>query len=203
MQAMIPHHSIAIMTSKRAQISDPRVRKLADEIIAAQEREISEMKYLIGDLEDRDESTAPDDAADPALGEVPVEVLSADVALEGAQIAGLDPATLQDTQIEQTLEGNRHCVFRYTSQGDPVFAFDPDADGDNAALVKVNDALIRMAFASNGQEAIAFQDGDIEITLTQEQQAQGWDADQTEATMVFEIASQLRVGYGGYIACLT
>ena len=54
MSAMIPHHSIAIMTSKRARISDPRVRKLADEIIAAQEREISEMKYLINDLEERD-----------------------------------------------------------------------------------------------------------------------------------------------------
>ena len=54
MSAMIPHHSIAIMTSERAQISDPRVRKLADEIIEAQEREIAEMKYLINDLEERD-----------------------------------------------------------------------------------------------------------------------------------------------------
>lgn len=54
MKAMIPHHSIAIMTSKRSQISDPRVRKLADEIIEAQEREISEMKYLARDLEARD-----------------------------------------------------------------------------------------------------------------------------------------------------
>ncbi|WP_031556269.1 DUF305 domain-containing protein [Parvularcula oceani] len=52
MRAMIPHHSIAIMTSERAQITDPRVRKLADEIIAAQEREIAEMKYLIADLEE-------------------------------------------------------------------------------------------------------------------------------------------------------
>lgn len=54
MKAMIPHHSIAILTSERAQISDPRVRKLADEIIAAQEREIAEMKYLAADLEARD-----------------------------------------------------------------------------------------------------------------------------------------------------
>jgi uncharacterized protein (DUF305 family) len=54
MKAMIPHHSIAIMTSERAQITDPRVRKLADEIIAAQRREISEMKYLINDLERAD-----------------------------------------------------------------------------------------------------------------------------------------------------
>lgn len=51
MKGMIPHHSIAILTSERAQISDPRVRKLADEIIEAQEREIAEMKYLIHDLE--------------------------------------------------------------------------------------------------------------------------------------------------------
>ena len=54
MKAMIPHHSIAIMTSKRAQISDARVRKLADEIIESQEREIAEMKYLVSDIEERD-----------------------------------------------------------------------------------------------------------------------------------------------------
>lgn len=52
MEAMIPHHSIAILTSERAQITDPRVRKLADEIIEAQRREISEMKYLTRDLEE-------------------------------------------------------------------------------------------------------------------------------------------------------
>ena len=53
MRAMIPHHSIAIMTSERANISDPRVRELADEIIASQRREIREMKALISDLEQR------------------------------------------------------------------------------------------------------------------------------------------------------
>ena len=51
MKAMIPHHSIAILTSERAHISDPRVRQLADEIIEAQRREIDEMKALIADLE--------------------------------------------------------------------------------------------------------------------------------------------------------
>ena len=51
MKAMIPHHSIAIMTSERAEISDPRVAQLAQEIIAAQRREIDEMKALIADLD--------------------------------------------------------------------------------------------------------------------------------------------------------
>ncbi|MDP4540253.1 DUF305 domain-containing protein [Qipengyuania sp. DY56-A-20] len=52
MQAMIPHHSIAIMTSERAHIRDPRVRKLAHDIILAQRREIAQMKYLIEDIEE-------------------------------------------------------------------------------------------------------------------------------------------------------
>lgn len=50
MSAMIPHHSIAIMTSERAQIEDPRVRELANKIIKAQRREIKEMKWLIDDI---------------------------------------------------------------------------------------------------------------------------------------------------------
>ncbi|MGQ7262479.1 DUF305 domain-containing protein [Vreelandella sp. V005] len=52
MKAMIPHHSIAILTSERAQIEDPRVRELADAIIETQREEIAEMKALIADLED-------------------------------------------------------------------------------------------------------------------------------------------------------
>ncbi|MCQ4312004.1 DUF305 domain-containing protein [Pseudomonas stutzeri] len=51
MKAMIPHHSIAILTSERASITDPRVRKLADQIIQAQREEIAEMKSLIEELE--------------------------------------------------------------------------------------------------------------------------------------------------------
>ena len=51
MKAMIPHHSIAVLTSERAQIRDPRVRALADGIIEAQVREIAEMERLIDDLE--------------------------------------------------------------------------------------------------------------------------------------------------------
>ena len=51
MQAMIPHHSIAILTSSRADIEDPRVQQLDDDIIKAQKREIAEMQALIEELE--------------------------------------------------------------------------------------------------------------------------------------------------------
>jgi hypothetical protein len=50
MEGMIPHHSIAILTSERAHIVDPRVRRLADAIIDAQRREIREMEWLIEDI---------------------------------------------------------------------------------------------------------------------------------------------------------
>jgi len=51
MRAMIPHHSLAITRSERAQIDDVRVCELAVEIIEAQQREIAEMDWLIEDIE--------------------------------------------------------------------------------------------------------------------------------------------------------
>ena len=51
MKSMIPHHSIAINNARKASISDPRVRELADEIIQSQVREIAEMKLLLQDIE--------------------------------------------------------------------------------------------------------------------------------------------------------
>jgi len=51
MSAMIPHHSIAILTSERAQLADVRVCELAVEISEAQRREIAEMSWLIDDID--------------------------------------------------------------------------------------------------------------------------------------------------------
>ncbi|MCI2393400.1 DUF305 domain-containing protein [Aliiroseovarius sp. N1F302] len=58
MKAMIPHHSIAVLTSERADISDPRVRALADAIIEAQRAEIEEMKRYITDIETNGDAPA-------------------------------------------------------------------------------------------------------------------------------------------------
>ena len=67
MKAMIPHHSIAINNARRAEISDPRVRALADEIIASQVREIAEMKLLLDDIERSGERGAAPLPARPAV----------------------------------------------------------------------------------------------------------------------------------------
>lgn len=62
-KAMIPHHSIAILTSERAHIEDQRVRELADSIIRAQRREIKEMQWLIRDIEENGKATTEAEAA--------------------------------------------------------------------------------------------------------------------------------------------
>lgn len=99
MRAMIPHHSIAIMTSERAQIEDPRVRKLADEIVAAQRREIAEMRALIDDVDAGDvaEDIYQDPAAAPgtvqdALSNTLISQLDLEpmTAVEAAQGTGRD-----------------------------------------------------------------------------------------------------------------
>jgi magnesium-transporting ATPase (P-type) len=51
LKGMIPHHSIAILTSERADIKDPEVKKLAEDIIEAQRKEIEQMKVMIKRLE--------------------------------------------------------------------------------------------------------------------------------------------------------
>ncbi|MBU2076198.1 MAG: DUF305 domain-containing protein [Actinobacteria bacterium] len=62
MKGMIPHHSIAILTSERAGIEDVRVRELADGIIAAQRKEIKEMDWLVADIDEHGPATTQEEA---------------------------------------------------------------------------------------------------------------------------------------------
>src|SRR6056297_2782916 len=87
MSAMIPHHSIAIMTSSRAELTDARVEKLAHEIVLAQNREISEMRYLVADIDASGETGG-------IYEDPPVEVGTLEEALKSTLIATLDPSPL-------------------------------------------------------------------------------------------------------------
>ncbi|OMQ16536.1 DUF305 domain-containing protein [Modestobacter sp. VKM Ac-2676] len=69
MKAMIPHHSLAITRSERAEITDVRVCQLAVEIIEAQEREIAEMEWLIEDIEENGEAETLEEARARAVPE--------------------------------------------------------------------------------------------------------------------------------------
>jgi uncharacterized membrane protein YsdA (DUF1294 family) len=62
MKGMIPHHSIAILTSEHADLDDVRVCELADSIIRAQREEIAEMDWLIDDIAENGEATTAEEA---------------------------------------------------------------------------------------------------------------------------------------------
>ena len=70
MKGMIPHHSIAILTSERAGIEDVRVRELADGIIAAQRKEIKEMDWLIADIDEHGPATTQEQADERPVPDV-------------------------------------------------------------------------------------------------------------------------------------
>ncbi|MEX0760744.1 MAG: DUF305 domain-containing protein, partial [Tistlia sp.] len=162
MKAMIPHHSIAILTSERARITDPRVRKLADEIIEAQEREIAEMKYLVNDLQVRDDEVQPVRAPEVA------RILPAEEAIAGAQVATLDPATMDESEIREAIGSGPRCAVRYTAAGGPVLAMSMASAGTPASgVVKVNGNLVLLEPGDGARDGeILLRAGPIRATAT-------------------------------------
>ena len=53
MRAMIPHHSSAIMTSKHADIRDPEVKQLSEQIIKSQQIEIGQMEKMLERMQEQ------------------------------------------------------------------------------------------------------------------------------------------------------
>lgn len=152
MRAMIPHHSIAIMTSSRAEITDPRVAKLAEAIVYAQDKEIAEMRYLIADISARGEAQ-PNDAAPEA------QVQSAADALETEVVATVDPEFLTEAEITKGLPDGATCVFTYTASSPAVLAVGPEA-----AVMKISGDLVRLDRADS-DGSMQFIDGPLSAEL--------------------------------------
>ena len=75
MSAMIPHHSLAITRSERAQIEDVRVCRLARDISEAQLLEIAEMEWLIQDIAENGVAESVDEAQSRPLPEFEASAL--------------------------------------------------------------------------------------------------------------------------------
>ena len=122
MRAMIPHHSIAILTSERAEIKDPRVRELADKIIAAQRREISEMKVLIADIEANGVKSEPHKGATEMLlgPKVPPANASAADVPEGFRAEVVLTGLTYPTSVEFDEDGTMYVAEAGYSYGDTV-----------------------------------------------------------------------------------
>lgn len=185
MKAMIPHHSIAILTSRRAEITDPRVAKLAEEIVVAQDREISEMRWLIEDI-DRNGEAGADVPLGETEGEVPVESLAE--ALATPVIAAVRPAPLSDDEIARALETGATCRFARAVDADPILA---TANGRGVA--KISGSLVVLT-----GEAPTLEAEGIRMTLTPPESDDGEGAD-----LIFDLTTEppLRVGFDGYWTC--
>ncbi len=132
MSAMIPHHSIAIMTSTRANLSDPRVQGLADSIAYAQDKEIAEMRYLIADI------TANGEGQPKAPTPAP-ELVDANEALATEVVAKVDPEFLTEDDIAKVFPEGGTCRFTYTESSPPVLI-----SGDDVALIRISGDLVRL-----------------------------------------------------------
>ncbi|MDQ3287604.1 MAG: DUF305 domain-containing protein [Pseudomonadota bacterium] len=206
MQAMVPHHSIAILTSERAQITDARVRKLADEIIAAQRREIAEMKYLIHELESGgDEVNALDETqAQPR----PVPAVEA---VSSANIATTDLEELDEAEVERVLGRNDYCSFSYGGNAGPVLAASSPAAGQDTGrgVVKIHGRLVEVqAMYDSAQDSVASSlsltaDGmRIAVEAAGVESTNAVDGERTRETNArLHLNAGLTVGYRGFYAC--
>ena len=193
MRAMIPHHSIAIMTSSRANISDPRVRKLADEIIYAQDKEIAEMRYLVNDIDANGDASAP-------AGDGAAQIVSLDEALSTAKIAILDLEFLTREDIAQLFPDGAECMFTYTTTSKPALAVG-GVDGGTAALAKISGDLVRL---ESGDAANVWRTGGMSVALSTPEGTGALESspgELQEADLVVELEAGLRAGYRGYYGC--
>jgi len=193
MRAMIPHHSIAIMTSGRANIEDARVRKLADEIIFAQDKEIAEMRYLINDIEAAGVSAEKQ-------GDAPSRIVSLDEALSTAKVAGIDAEFLKPGEVAQLFPDGAACSFHYTAESPASLAIG-EVDGARAALVKLSGDLIRLEVDASGETLSA--EG-IEMSLSAANDADNLavvGSELVEANLTFELEAGLSAGYRGFYSC--
>jgi hypothetical protein len=194
MQAMIPHHSIAILTSERSGIEDPRVRKLADEIIEAQRKEIAEMKYLIRALEREGVQSA-------RTPKPPAEEMPAREAVRTADLATTDVESMTDAELQRMLGSGPVCRFAYAAGDAAVAAATAPGAGASRGVIKLHGRLVPMnvRYETSAGEGFELSSDDVTLVASPYERAAGGDA--REANALLRIGNDLEVGYGGFYEC--
>lgn len=171
-------------------IQDPRVRKMADEIIAAQRREIAEMRFLIADISSGNVagSVYEDPAAEPGTVED---------ALSNTLISTLDLAPMPADQALRVLQAAAPCTFNRSPAADPILW----AHEGGVAAMKLNGVLIDLEATGEPQAGAAtFATAGATVTVRQLGAEADW---RQNAELVFELDQGLRVGYRGFYSCST
>ena len=178
MRAMIPHHSIAIMTSERAGFEDARVAKLAAAIAEAQKKEISEMRALVADLDAGKVVREVYEDPEPRTGTLKD-------ALDNTLLSELDLAPLP---ADAGPVGDT-CAFRRTRTEDPILI--ASADGD-AATVSLNGVILAL---EGGEDGKSFATEGLDIAIDPV------DAPRFDTRLTFSMTPGPTVSYGGFWSC--
>ena len=144
-----------------------------------------------------DAAPPPDDTLDPARAEAVPRIVDAEAAVASVHVPTVDPAVMNMAEVDQALGDAPYCVFRYTSEGGPVFATAFEADGTPIrGVVKLGGDLVLLEAAA-GETAAAYrlEAGSIRIEIMPLA-----DEDR-RATATFAIGEAMHAGYGGYHAC--
>lgn len=152
------------------------------------------------------QSEAPDDELQPVRATQTPRIASAHEALSGAHITALDPATMNNAEITKVIGDGPRCEFRYAMSGRPVLALSRSVDQPRSGVVKLNGVLVELkpssVYSYGWQLSVA---GPIRTNLEAPDLGNPTGLNrgkQTVMDLVFEIESELKVGYRGYYNCV-
>lgn len=160
------------------------------------------------------EADAPDDALRAIRAPEIVRIETVQAVLDGAHVPTLDPGTMNDAEIRRAIGAGPRCEFRYTSTGRPVLAVGVDETTPrgvlklNGSLIVLDLAPMALAAAEGGSvpsDDVVLVAEPIRVLVTPlsgELNEINDGLPSREATMVFEVADSLKVGYRGYLECL-
>ncbi|UEM02457.1 hypothetical protein JL101_021055 [Skermanella rosea] len=168
--------------------------------------------FVLGLLAGCGQDDAPDDDTGAIHAPEIARIVPAEEALAGAHIPTLDPATMNGAQIRKAVGAGPGCEFRYTAAGKPALAVSMGAAGETVVgIVRLNGNLVVLEPApidgDVGQGAdFSLAAPPIRITVSPDagEPAEGRDGVRhREANMIFEVGQRLKVGYRGYLDCLS
>lgn len=194
MTAMVPHHSIAILTSARARIEDPRVRKLADEIVAAQRKEIAEMTYLIRVL--RREGVKQGRPSTP-----PAEAMPAADAVRTAELGSTDLEPITDAELKRVFGASAICRFSYAAGEAPVAVAAATSGDAGGGLIKLHGRLVPMTVQYSAVQGRGFELSSADVKVVTTAQGPAPAGGPHDAESILTIGTDLEVGYGGFYEC--
>ena len=165
------------------------MRKLADEIIEAQRREIAEMRYLIADV-------SSGSVVERVYQDPPAEPGTVDDALSNTLVSQLDLAPMPQAEADRVLAAGDRCTFNRSPETHPVLWV---TEQSGAAAMKLNGVLVALD-ASGETEAggVEFAAPGATVTVRPLGGEADWRAD---AELVFELDQGLTIGYRGFYGC--